>query len=199
MARTQTFDRDAVVRAARTLFWQSGYDGASIPDLEAATGIRRSSLYNTFGSKRGLFDAAVQSYLDEVIRPRLSPLQAETVSPDAIIEYLTGLREAFENLESMPATNGCLLINTASSPIASDSEVARVVTDYRNELETAFARGIEARQPTLADAEKKALSQAVTGMLISAFAIARIDPAQAASSVDIALRLLVSSEPSQSE
>ncbi|MGY5319797.1 TetR/AcrR family transcriptional regulator, partial [Neomicrococcus lactis] len=75
-------------------------------------------------------------YLDEVIRPRLSSLQAETVLPDAIIEYLAGLREAFENLESMPATNGCFLINTANSPIASDPEVSRVVTDYWNELET---------------------------------------------------------------
>lgn len=81
MARTQTFDRDTVVRAARTVFWEHGYDGTSIPDLEDATGIRRSSLYNTFGSKRGLFDAAVQSYLDEVIRPACAPSKTTRSHP----------------------------------------------------------------------------------------------------------------------
>ena len=56
MARTQSFDRDTVVRAARTLFWTVGYESASIPELETATGLSRSSIYNAFGSKRGLFD-----------------------------------------------------------------------------------------------------------------------------------------------
>ncbi len=53
MARTQGFDRDVVVRAARTLFWRAGFEGASVPALEEATGLSRSSIYNTFGSKRG--------------------------------------------------------------------------------------------------------------------------------------------------
>lgn len=191
MARTNAFDHDTVVRAARTLFWQHGYEGASIPELEAATGIRRSSLYNTFGSKRRLFDTAVQSYLDEVIRPRLRPLQADTVAPDAITGYLSGLHEAFENLESMPATNGCLLINTANAPIAHDPQVARVIADYRAELHAAIRAGIHAYHPTSTfTAAMQRLSEAVTGLLIAAFAIARIDPAQAARNVNTALQLL---------
>jgi len=64
MGRTRTFDEDAVVRAARDVFWQHGYAEASVPDLEAATGLGRSSLYHSFGSKRELFDAAIESYLD---------------------------------------------------------------------------------------------------------------------------------------
>ncbi|GAB3998060.1 hypothetical protein GCM10029992_22820 [Glycomyces albus] len=52
MGRVQTFDTAEVVRAARTVFWQHGYEDASIPALEAATGLRRSSIYHAFGSKR---------------------------------------------------------------------------------------------------------------------------------------------------
>ncbi|MCU1404441.1 MAG: TetR family transcriptional regulator, partial [Glaciihabitans sp.] len=85
MGRVQTFVAADVVRAARTVFWEHGYEGASLPDLETATGLSRSSIYNTFASKRGLFDAAVQSYLDEIIHPRLRPLQAETVGADAVV------------------------------------------------------------------------------------------------------------------
>lgn len=190
MARVQAFDRDEVVRAARTVFWQCGYDGTPIPALEAATGIRRSSLYNTFGSKRGLFDAAVQSYLDEVIRPRLQPMLIDAPATDAVVEYLSALRSLFENPDSMPATCGCLLINTAGSPIAHDAEVSRVIAGYRSELETAIYRGIRVQLPELAESEVRCRCRAITGLIIGAFAIARIDAAAAARSIATAQALL---------
>ena len=73
MGRTQTFDTTEVVRSARRVFWEHCFENASIVELEQATGLNRSSIYYAFGSKRGLFDAAVESYLDEIIRPRLQP------------------------------------------------------------------------------------------------------------------------------
>ncbi|OZB86172.1 TetR/AcrR family transcriptional regulator [Microbacterium sp. 13-71-7] len=190
MARTQGFDRDTVIRAARTLFWTAGYESASIPDLEAATGLSRSSIYNAFGSKRGLFDAAVQSYLDEVVRPRLQPLKADVVAPEAIVDYLRGLHGAFRNLGSMPASNGCLLINAAGAPIARDPHVSRVIADYRTELHDAIAQGIRARQGTRRAADEPQLADAVTNLVVAAFALARIDPAQAAQSIETAAGLL---------
>lgn len=189
MSRTQGFDRDAVVRAARTLFWRRGYDDASVPALERATGLSRSSIYNTFGSKRGLFDAAVQSYLDDVVRPRLRPLQADPVGPDAILVYLSGLRGAFRRTGSMPATNGCLLINAAGAPIAHDEQVARTITAYRAELHAAISRGITARHPDHEPAARAHLVDAVTGLVVAAFALARVDHAQAADGLTTAIQL----------
>jgi AcrR family transcriptional regulator len=179
MARTQGFDRDVVVRAARTLFWRAGFEGASVPALEEATGLSRSSIYNTFGSKRGLFDAAVQSYLDEVIRPRLRPLKADDVAPEAVLTYLDGLREAFARADSMSATSGCLLINTATAPVVHDGEVARVVADYRDELRAAIGRGVAAYLGTAEPDERERLADAVTGLSIAAFALVRIAPSEA--------------------
>ncbi|GAB6859719.1 TetR/AcrR family transcriptional regulator [Microbacterium xylanilyticum] len=190
MARTQSFDHDTVVRAARTLFWSVGYESASIPELESATGLSRSSIYNAFGSKRGLFDAAVQSYLDEVVRPRLQPLSAEPVARDAIIAYLQGLHDAFGTLTSMPASHGCLLVNAAGAPIAQDPKVARVIADYRAELRGAFARGVQAYAPDLDAADRDRLVDAITSSVVAAFALARIDPAEAARGLASAIELL---------
>lgn len=188
MGRTQTFDRDTVVRAARSLFWSSGYESASIPELEQVTGLSRSSIYNAFGSKRGLFDATVQSYLDEVIRPRLRPLQADVVAPDAILTYLTGLREAFEALDSMPATHGCLLLNSAGAPISRDQAIAQVIADYRTELHAAISRGIAALLgPGTAT---RIYDDSVTSLVLSGFTLARVDSAQAARGLTSALHLL---------
>jgi len=67
MARPKGYDRDAVLVAARDLFWEQGYERASIADLEKRTGLNRSSIYQEFGSKRELFSAALQCYADRVI------------------------------------------------------------------------------------------------------------------------------------
>jgi AcrR family transcriptional regulator len=190
MARTQGFDREVVVRAARTLFWRAGFEGASVPALEEATGLSRSSIYNTFGSKRGLFDAAVQSYLDEVIRPRLRPLKAESVAPEAVLTYFDGLREALTRAGSMSATSGCLLINTGTAPVVHDGEVARVVADYRDELRAAIGRGVAAYLGAAAPGEQERLADAVTGLSIAAFALVRIAPAEAVRTLATARDLL---------
>ncbi|GAA3670585.1 TetR/AcrR family transcriptional regulator [Microbacterium marinilacus] len=191
MGRTQTFDTTEVVRAARGVFWEQGFDGAPLPELERATGLSRSSIYHAFGSKRGLFDAAVESYLDEVIRPRLRPLTAPDVSPDALEEYLTGLRAALLRAGTLPASSGCLLVNAASAPIAHDDSVAHVIADYRAELRHALGRGVEARLPHLRAAELDVLADACTGLVVSAFALVRVAPEAAAGALDTARALVV--------
>jgi AcrR family transcriptional regulator len=195
VGRTQSFDRETAVRGARAVFWQSGYEDASVPDLERATGLSRSSIYNAFGSKRGLFDAAVQNYLDEVVRPRLGPLQEAQVGPGAITDYLDGLREALRGAGSAPAANGCLLINAAGAPIAHDAEVARVIAAYRDELRAAVGRGIAARLPEAAAADRERLADAVTGLVVAAFALVRIAPEEASRSLLTARGLIDGFQP----
>ncbi|MDR7385334.1 TetR/AcrR family transcriptional regulator [Promicromonospora iranensis] len=197
MARTQAFDREVVVRAARALFWRAGFEGASVPALEEATGLSRSSIYNTFGSKRGLFDAAVQSYLDEVIRPRLRPLKDEVVAPEAVLTYLDGLRDAFTRAGSMSAANGCLLINTATAPVVRDDDVARVVSDYRAELRAAIGRGAAAYLDAATPVEQERLADAVTGLSIAAFALVRIAPSEAVRALATARDLLTAARLSR--
>lgn len=190
MGRNQTFDTAAAVRAARAVFWARGYEATALPDLERATGLSRSSIYHAFASKRGLFDAAVDSYLDEVVRPRLRPLAGDDVTPDALDHYLTGLRDALLRGDTLPATSGCLLVNSANAPIGQDDGVAAVVEAYAAELRTAMAAGVRARLPHLADDATQTLSDVCAGLVISAFALVRVDREEAARSLDTARAVL---------
>jgi AcrR family transcriptional regulator len=189
MGRTQTFDTAEVVRSARAVFWKHGYEAASVPALEAATGLRRSSIYHAFGSKRGLFDAAVDSYLDEIVRPRLAPLTGEP-APNAILDYLTGLRAALERAGSFIAANGCLLINAAGAAIADDEAVRETITAYRAELGRAIGNGIRAHLADLPEADVKRLTETCTALVVAAYALARVDTASAVHSLDAALDLI---------
>jgi TetR/AcrR family transcriptional regulator, transcriptional repressor for nem operon len=190
MGRAPTFETDRVVRAAREVFWRSGYESASVPALERATGLNRSSIYHAFGSKRGLFDAAVQSYLDDVVRPRLRPLVAAEVTPDAIVDYFTGLRAALARAGEVQASAGCLLVNTSTAPIGDDAAVRQTVSAYRAELRTAFRRGVDARFPDRGDADRSHLADMCTALVVGAFALVRVDPDGARDSLGAALALL---------
>jgi len=59
VARPRSFDEAVVVDAAARCFTEVGYAATSVDDLVGATGLHRGSLYGAFGSKRGLFLAAL--------------------------------------------------------------------------------------------------------------------------------------------
>ncbi|MFJ7213455.1 TetR/AcrR family transcriptional regulator [Amycolatopsis sp. NPDC098790] len=80
MGRRRAFDEDEVVRAAVGLFGGRAYDGVSVDDLVTHLGVHRNSLYKTFGSKRGLYLAALRRHLADDVRPLTEALAA---APDA--------------------------------------------------------------------------------------------------------------------
>ena len=60
--RPLSFDRDTVLDKAMHVFWEHGYEAASISDLTAAMGITPPSLYTAFGDKAHLFMEAIERY-----------------------------------------------------------------------------------------------------------------------------------------
>src|SRR6478752_4473532 len=63
VGRPREFDPDQVEDAAMKLFWERGFDGVSISDVTAVTGVNRRSIYAEFGSKEKLFERAAERYL----------------------------------------------------------------------------------------------------------------------------------------
>lgn len=62
MGRPRSFDSDQALDRAMRLFWEKGYEGASLAELTRAMGINPPSLYAAFGSKEGLFRAVLDRY-----------------------------------------------------------------------------------------------------------------------------------------
>lgn len=190
MGRPLTFDRAEAVRAARDVFWHEGYEGASMATLQQATALNASSIYHAFGSKRGLFDAAVEDYLDQVVRPGLTPLRGTDVEPGALARYFRSAREIFADPSGRTLPDGCLLVNTACSGLARDDGIAEVVRVYRAELHAAFLRGVGARHPGLPLADRERLAETLVALLVSALVMTRVDTGAALASLDAALNSL---------
>src|SRR5205814_4943058 len=60
--RTRQFDVDEALDRALEVFWERGYEGATLPELTRAMGINRPSLYAAFGNKEALFRKALDRY-----------------------------------------------------------------------------------------------------------------------------------------
>jgi AcrR family transcriptional regulator len=53
--RRRQFDANAALDRALEVFWARGYEGATLPGLTKAMGVKRPSLYAAFGNKEPLF------------------------------------------------------------------------------------------------------------------------------------------------
>jgi len=102
--------RARIVATAAPLFNQRGFDGASMADLMAATGLEKGGIYRHFESKDELAFAAFD-YLIEKHQERIhSFIDAQTTA----VARLTALGEAIASLAERPAVKGgCPLLNTA--------------------------------------------------------------------------------------
>lgn len=178
MGRLKQFDDMTVVRAARDVFWRRGYASTSLADLEAATGLSRSSLYLTYGSKRGLFDRTLRNYLDELIWPMLAPMEAAGAGRDEIVGYFMAQAANLRRSRRSVLTQGCLIANTSTELNVLDSEAVQAVLEYRNRMRAAIFHALCGMKDTVHDREAKAdiLAAAQIGVMISA----RVDPIAAA-------------------
>jgi TetR/AcrR family transcriptional repressor of nem operon len=105
--RPREFEPTAAARKALEAFWARGFREVSVPELEQATGVVRTSLYNTFGNKRGVFDAALEVYLADLFVEIDSMLTESAGGLDDIHAFL-------DTLEGWHASGvpGCFMINS---------------------------------------------------------------------------------------
>ncbi|GAB3245371.1 TetR/AcrR family transcriptional regulator [Chitinimonas naiadis] len=104
--RPTSFDRDDALRKAMKVFWEYGYEGASMNQLkEAMGGLCAPSIYAAFGSKEALFREAVARYQAEESPLWLDALQQATAR--GAIE--TMLRSAAICYSTPGKPRGCLI------------------------------------------------------------------------------------------
>jgi AcrR family transcriptional regulator len=62
--RPRGFDADEALERALLVFWEQGYEGASLANLTEAMGISTTSMYAAFGNKEELFRKVLERYTE---------------------------------------------------------------------------------------------------------------------------------------
>lgn len=107
MARTKQFDERQALVSAMLVFWEKGYEGTSIQDLEHATGLNRTSIYNAFGNKRAIFDRVMDCYKESVMSSLFAELDGAPSIKEGIRRMLNGALDIHFDKDN---PGGCLVV-----------------------------------------------------------------------------------------
>lgn len=169
VGRPRDFDEDQVLDQAVELFWTHGAAGTTTRLLEAELGLTQSSIYNTFGSKAGLLDRAVDRYMEKIESKVVSPLDADDVGPEHLFRFIDDLKEWI----SKPGREGCMLLNVIAENAAADSLLVARAHEYRDRMRHAFCAALEPLDSATAGQRAELMLAAVLGINIVARSGAR--------------------------
>lgn len=169
--RPREFDLEEALAAALRVFWEKGYEGASLTDLTEAMGITRPSLYAAFGNKEALFKRALDLYETE----KLAYMKRSLEAPTARMVAQCMLEGAIETITS--ECRGCLGVIVSVSCSSGDSPIAQ---DVRERTQTSHDALVERMQraidegdftmPVTADAMTRYLMAVMQGISVHASA-----------------------------
>lgn len=132
--RPKNFDTESVLEKALELFWRQGYHATTTRELEAKLGLKQSSIYNAFGSKRGLLDAALDRYEAITDKELLRPLEQSEEGLAAIDTFFIALYHWITH----KGRRGCMLINMMAEDGGETKAISKRTRHYRNRVRTAF-------------------------------------------------------------
>jgi TetR/AcrR family transcriptional repressor of nem operon len=176
MARPREFDEDRVLQAALEVFRAKGFDGATLSELEHATGLGRGSLYGAFGDKRALFQRVLGRYLTSSLDERLALLDRTGAGREAIIALFRGIaRDASCDRER----KGCLMTNCSVELADRDPDLACQAARGFDRFERAFAGAIrtaQARGEVALERDPVRLARFLTICMEGMLVMARVRP-----------------------
>ncbi len=136
MPKVKQFNKEKVLEVASSIFHQKGYNGTSIDEILKATGLSRSSLYDSFKDKHSLYLQSLEFYktaerdtYEVVNQKKLNGLQK--------IESL--FKEVINHLINHPDDNGCLMVNAAAEMSKRCEKTAQVICNNKDDVQELFA------------------------------------------------------------
>ena len=126
------------------LFWLQGYEATSVRELCEHMGIQKGSLYDTFGSKRALYSAALERYL----KLNLPPADYY----DNLGSAKSAIAEIFAHKVDISVADkqcrGCLFVNTIVELAPHDAEIAAISKEGKKVYLETFSRLLAVGQRT---------------------------------------------------
>ena len=170
MARNRQFDERQALVSAMLVFWEKGFEGTSIQDLEDAMGLKRTSIYNAFGNKRALFERVMACYKESVMAELFAAMDSAPDIREGVRRLLNGaLNIHFD--EDNPG--GCLVVlsvlESGQHDAQSQAAMQQTLHDLKNALQSRLTRAKKAGElPANLDTAATATTIATTmnGMMV---------------------------------
>lgn len=129
MPKVETFDKDLVINQAMDVFHDKGFNATSMQDLVDATGLNRSSIYNSFGCKLDLFLECLKTYQDKYSLKN----QAVVNKANNALETIQFIFEMYLNEALNPnIRKGCFIVNCKSEMANHEASITSFLLNNQN-------------------------------------------------------------------
>ncbi|MEM6255009.1 MAG: TetR/AcrR family transcriptional regulator [Cyanobacteria bacterium P01_D01_bin.156] len=139
---SKQFDTEVALGKAMDVFWEHGYEAASLSQLLKQMGIGKKSLYDTFGNKQSLFLKALEHYAQTTLRDIKERLSAEGSTLNNIKQLLLD----WQTMHGQPGSCGCMLGTNIADFNTEDEAIAKVMRGYLRQLEDTFSSALTRAQ-----------------------------------------------------
>ena len=164
--------RRKIVEAAAPIFNQRGYEGSSLNDLMAATGLKKGGIYRHFSSKEELAGEAFDYTWDAAWNARL-------VGVDEKANGIDKLKQLIANFVAYrsPVAGGCPILNTAvdaddGNPVLR-ARVAKALRSWLSRIQMIVKQAKE-RGEARAGADPAIVATLIVSSLEGALVISRL-------------------------
>jgi TetR/AcrR family transcriptional regulator, transcriptional repressor for nem operon len=140
MPKLKQFNKEKVLEAASGIFHQKGYNGTSIDEILKATGLSRSSLYDSFRDKHSLYLEALEFYRNREATA-YSLMDSRKLNGFEKVELL--FSEVVKYLLANPDGNGCLMVNAAAEMSKHCDKTSQVICNNREQVQELFTGWLE--------------------------------------------------------
>ncbi|WP_436762302.1 TetR/AcrR family transcriptional regulator [Streptosporangium sp. V21-05] len=128
IGRPRGFDADEALERAVLVFWEHGYEGASLATLTGAMGISTTSMYAAFGNKEELFRRALERYTEGPSAYLVQALEEPTA-----LGVATAILAGTVRTTTRPAhPHGCMGVQGALAVGDSGREVRDLLVSWRD-------------------------------------------------------------------
>ena len=141
MARSANIGRREILDRAMEEFWARGFRAASVDALVREIGTTRFSLYQEFGGKRGLFEAALDHYAEHVVTRVLAPMTDPAAGLAGIERYFDDILTRAEREGRLG--RGCLMTNTMAELGDADRKIRRRTQAHFDRVTATFQAALE--------------------------------------------------------
>lgn len=175
MARPKEFDPSEALSKAVGVFWDCGFEKASLDTLMSKTGIARQSLYDTFGDKRAFYLSALAHYRDANLTALRRMFTSKAPIRGCFAKLLLGM--CSESKASLQ--RGCLLMSANLERARDDVEIARLLDENQSAIESIFHKAIvsaQERREISTDKDALGLSRFFVATIQGMRAMGRVNP-----------------------
>jgi len=152
------------------VFWEKGYEGTSIHDLEQAMGLNRTSIYNAFGNKRAVFNRVMTCYKESVMASLFAELDN---APDIRTGIRRLLNAALDIHFDEDNPGGCLVvlsvIESGQHDAASQLDMQQSMQGLKSELQARLSKAKKAGELSKdfdAGSTATTISTTMAGMMV---------------------------------